>query len=191
MLTRSWVTAILLLAAVAAVSCERDVVPTQPTESQSPPELASDIVGEYQLTFTASPSCSLPTQLMKRTYKANLKAWVNFAPVAVDVSGAKFFHDWAAGFDGTRNGDTMQFEIVGMNLNFPPYGYSLAELIDGNTWLAYDGAARATIRGNTISGAFDGKVVLREVLSDDAYGTVLGAVLAECRATDHKIEFVR
>ena len=182
MLTRSLAAAMLLLAAVAAVSCERDVVPTQPTESQPRPELASDIVGEYQLTFTASPSCSLATDLMKRTYKANVRAWVNYPNVAVDVWGARFFQDWATGFDGTRHGDTVQFNIVGLGNDL--FGPNLAELIDGTKWLTYDGTAVATIRGNAISsGAFDGQIALR----DDA----TRAVLAECRATDHKIEFVR
>jgi hypothetical protein len=178
MFTRSLVTAILLL---AVISCERDL-PTQPAATPRGPQPASDIVGDYQLTFEASPSCSLAADLMKRTYKANVRAWVNYPNVAVDVWGARFFQDWATGFGGTRNGNTVQFTIVGLGNDL--FGPNLAELIDGTKWLTYDGTAVATIRGNDISsGAFDGQIALR----DDA----TRAVLAECRATDHQIEFVR
>ena len=178
MLTRSLVTVILLL---AAVSCDRDDLPTQPTGLRPPGELATDITGEYQLTFTASPSCALPTQLMKRTYKSNIRAWVKVPDVCVDLWDAAFFHDWAAGFAGTRNGDTIQFTIAGMVED--PFSYSLAESIEGTKWLTYDGTAAAAIRGKNISGAFDGQIALRDNASS--------AILAECRATDHKIAFAR
>jgi hypothetical protein len=133
MLTRASVTAILLL---AAISCGGDL-PTQPDVTPPPlkrtPELASDIVGDYQLTFTASPSCSMPPQFMERTYQAHIRAWVGYPNVAVDVTGATLFQDWAAGFEGTRNGDAVQFDIVGMANDL--FSYSLAESIDGTGWL--------------------------------------------------------
>ena len=176
-LTRALVTAILLLGAAACGG--KDTLPTQPT--RMPPAPATDIVGDYQLTFTASPSCSLPTQFMKRTYKANFRAWINYPDVAVDVSGGTFFQDWAVGFGGTRDGDTLHFTIVGMASDF--YGYSLAELVDGTKWLTYDGTAVATIRGNNITGPFDGRISLLDEATR--------AILAECRATGHKIDFVR
>lgn len=185
MLTRILVTAILLL---VAVSCGSDL-PTEPTASprmsSPPPVIATDIAGDYQLTFTASPSCLLPRPLIKRTYRANVRAWVNHPQVAVDVSGATFFQDWAAGFTGTRDGDAIQFKIVGMAHPDDWYGSSLAELIDGTKWLAYDGTAVTTHRGNNITGTFDGQIALRN--RDDP----TRANLVECRATDHSIEFVR
>lgn len=181
MLTRSLVIAILLLGAVA---CGSDF-PTQPTParpvSQAPPVSAD--LGDYQLTLTASPSCSLPTQLMKRIYKAHIRAWAGFPEVAVDVTGAAFFEDWAVGFGGTRDGDTLRFKIVGMgDGSFDDlFNAHFAEQIDATKWLAYDGTAVATIGGNkSITGAFDGQIALRDASR---------AVLAECRATDHKIEF--
>lgn len=185
MLTRTLVTAILLL---GAVSCDSDL-PTHPTASprmSSPtPVIATDIAGDYQLTFTASPSCFLPRPLMKRTYKANVRAWENFPQVAVAVSGATFYQDWAAGFEGTRDGHAMQFKIVGMAHPDDWYGSSLAELIDGTEWLAYDGTAVTAHRGNNITGTFDGQIALRN--RDDP----TRANLVACRATDHTIEFVR
>ena len=188
--TRTLVTAILLLGVAGCGG--KDTLPIQPTSipSGSPrpepvpapniPVPATDIVGDYQLTFTASSSCSLPMQVTKRTYKANVRAWVNYPNVAVDVSGGTFFQDWAVGFGGTRDGDTLYFAIVGMAGDF--YNYSLAELIDGTKWLTYDGTAVATIRGNNITGAFDGRISLLDATR---------AILAECRTSDHTVDFVR
>lgn len=119
---------------------------------------------------------------MKRTYKATIKAWVNYPQVAVDVSGGTFIQDWAVGFDGTRDGDTVLFTIVGM-ADVPLSSYSLTELVDGTKWLMCDGTAVATIGGNNITGAFDGRISLLDQSTR--------AILAECRATDHKIDFVR
>lgn len=193
------VTAILFLSAAACGG--EDTLPTQPTLTQpnpTPPPTtpptppagpvpvpATDILGDYQLTFTAFPSCSLPAAFMKRTYKATIKAWVNYPQVAVDVSGGTFIQDWAVGFDGTRDGDTLHFTIVGMgNDSFDDlFNYHLAELVDGTKWLMYDGTAVATIGGNNITGAFDGRISLLDQATR--------AILAECRATDHKIDFVR
>lgn len=187
--TRTLVTAILLLGAAACGG--KDTLPTQPTPmpragaDPAPPAPATNTVGDYQLTFTASPSCSLPTQFMIRTYRANIRAWTDYPRVAVDVSGGTFFQDWAVGFDGTRDGDTLHFTIVGMgNDSFDDlFNYHLAELVDGTKWLTYDGTAVATIRGNNVTGAFDGRISLLDQTTR--------AILAECRATDHKIDFVR
>ncbi len=182
--TRTLVMAILLLGAAACGG--KDTLPTQPTRTPSDgfqaPVPAVDVVGDYQLTFTAFPSCSLPAAFMKRTYKATITAWVNYPQIAVDVSGGTFIQDWAVGFDGTRDVDTLRFTIVGLS-DFPFSGYSLTELVDGTKWLMYDGTAVATIRDNTITGTFDGRISLLDQATR--------AILAECRAADHKIDFVR
>ena len=191
MSTQSFVTAILLLGAVACGGSEGNDTPlTQPTTVPRPttraPVPASDIVGDYRVTFAASASCSLPTETMKRTYDANVRAWVDYGEVAVDVSGGAFLHEWAVGFGGTRDGDTVSFTIVGLQADdFSGfYDYGLAEVIDQTKWLTYDGTAVARIAGHNITtGTFDGLIKLHDAKS--------GATLAECRATDHKIEFVR
>lgn len=187
MSTQCFVTAILLLGAVACGGSEGNDTPlTQPTPVPRPstgaPVPASDIVGDYRVTFAASASCFLPTEAMKRTYGANVRAWVNYPQVAVDVSGGAFLHEWAVGFGGTRESDTVSFTVVGLQDDL--FGYGLAELIDGAKWLTYDGTAVAHISATTITtGTFDGLIKLRDAKS--------GATLAECLATDHKIEFLR
>jgi hypothetical protein len=144
------------------------------------------ISGDYQLTFTASPSCSLTPQVMRRTYHANVGAWVDHSAVAVEVSGARFYRDWGIGFDGTRDGDTVRFKIVGVPTGFPDsfYDSGLAEVIDQTKWLTYDGTAVVHIAGNSVTmGTFDGLIALRDASSE--------ATLVECRARDHKVEFAR
>lgn len=81
-----------------------------------------------------------------------------------------------------RDRDTLHFTIVGM-AGFPFSGYSLTELVDGTKWLMYDGTAVATIRDNTITGTFDGRISLLDQATR--------AILGECRAADHRIDFVR
>lgn len=190
MSTRCFVTAILLLSAAACGGSEgNDTLLTQPTPAPRPTTAApvlADVAGDYRLTFAASASCSLPTETMKRTYDANVRAWVNYPQVAVDVSGGVFLHEWAVGFGGTRESDTVNFTIVGLQADgfLELYDYGLAEVIDGAKWLTYDGTAVALISANNITtGTFDGLIKLHDAKS--------GATLAECRATDHTIEFVR
>jgi hypothetical protein len=122
---------------------------------------------------------------MKRTYEANIRAWIDHPAVAVDVSGGTFFQDWAVGFGGTRNGDSLHFTIVGIgNDSFDDlFSYHLAELIDGTRWLTYDGTAVASVQPNNITGAFDGRISLLDQATR--------AIVAECRATDHRVDFVR
>lgn len=193
MATRSFVTAILLLGAVACGG--KDTLPTQPTPVPqpvaAPPVPATDIVGDYHLTFSASPSCSLPREFMKRSYRANVKAWVNLPNgvpnVLVEVSGGTFYQYWSVGFQGRRDGDSVRFTIVGVVDDFGALiggDPGLAEVIDGTKWLTYDGSAVNTVAANNIeTGTFDGLIKLRDAIS--------GATLVECRATDHKIEFAR
>ena len=186
MSTQSFATAILLLGVVACGGSEGDdTLLTQPTPVPRRTAVpASDIVGDYRLTFAASASCSLPTEFMKRTYDANVRAWVNYPQVAVDVSGGAFLHECCVGFGGTRDSDTVSFTIVGLQTDDVfNYDSGLAEVIDHTKWLTYDGTAVAHIAANNITGTFDGLIKLRDATS--------GATLAECRATDHKIEFVR
>ena len=193
MVTRAFVTTILLLGAVA---CGRtDTLPTRPTPVPKPgatlPAPATDIVGDYDLTFAASPSCSLPSEFMKRRYKANVKAWVNLPhgvpDVFVKVSGGTFYREPSVGFQGTRDGDSVRFTIVGVVddlIGLIGGDPGLAEVIDGTKWLTYDGSAVNHIAASNIAtGTFDGLIKLRNATS--------GATLVECRATDHKIEFVR
>jgi hypothetical protein len=66
--------------------------------------------------------------------------------VAVEVSGGSgtFYHEWAAGFEGRREGDTLKFQIIGFADD--PFSPAFAELIDQTKWLTRDGTAVARRR---------------------------------------------
>jgi hypothetical protein len=152
---------------------------------------ATDIVGEYELTFAASSSCSLPGEFMKRTYRANVTAWMNIPTgvpdVHVEVSGGTFHNDWSVGFQGRREGDSVHFTIVGVVEGLDALiggDPGLAEVIDGTKLLTYDGSAvNPVVADDMATGTFDGLIKLRDQRS--------GATLVECRARDHQIAFVR
>ncbi len=128
---------------------------------------------------------------MTRSYKANVGAWANgprgLPDVFVDVSGGIFHNDWSVGFQGVRDGDSVRFTIVGIVDDFLGLiggDPGLAEVIEGNKWLTYDGTAVTHIVSNDLAtGTFNGLIKLRDALSQ--------ATLVECRATDHTIAFVR
>lgn len=170
MFTRTLLTALLLLVAVA---CGNDL-PTQPTPS-SPPGGGSNIDGQYTLTFTASPSCSLPEEARKRTYTATVAE----APpgyVTVTLGGAVFLPQLEPGFDGTRSGDEVRFSIGTGNRRW------VAERIDGKE-VFFSGSATATFAGGRATAPFNGGIWV------SAAGNIFDWI-ADCTATDHVIEFV-
>ena len=167
MLRRAFATGFLLLAVFA---CRESSV----TQSSPPPQEPQVPFTQYKLTFTASPSCSLPPEATTLTFPA----WISEptpGTVAVDLY-THFPCFCSPGFDGTRNGDAYSFVMLG------GLGDTLVgELIAGDREVDYDGTAVATRTDNTITGTFNGKINV----IDSASGTVV----ASCDAKDHKIEF--
>ena len=173
MFTRALPTALLLLVAVA---CGNDL-PTQPTPfRQSPPGGGANIDGQYTLTFTASPSCSLPEEAKKRTYTATV-AEAPSGTVTVTLGGAAFLPQLEPGFDGTRSGDEVHFSIGTGGRRW------VAERIDGKE-VFFTGSATATFAGGHATARFTGDIWV------SAAGNIFDWI-ADCTATDHTIEFVR
>lgn len=188
MSARTLLIAILLPVAIACGNGDGGNLPTQPTVPAAAPAapvppapspVASDIAGEYTLTMTASPSCSLPPELERRIYTAKVveTTW----GVEVALSGAEFERglDW---FGGTRKDKTIDFEI------FFCMGCGMGEVIDQTKLLYYEGKAHVTIGGNIIAGTFDGVMRLYE---DRSQLFLPAAKTLDCAAADHRIEFVR
>ena len=181
MALRLLLTVLLFLVAAACGSAD---LPTQPTPPQTmpfpvPPGVPS-IEGEYVLTLTASPGCTLPVETMRRTYTATIQE-NRLGQVIVKLSGAVFRFGLASftpGFWGTRDGDVLHF-----TLDISHQGMGLAEEIDSLTNLYYMGRASATIGDRNITGTFSGQIYV--------YGEDLLDWLGDCTATDHKMEFVR
>jgi hypothetical protein len=150
-----------------AIALDRDAVATGP------------VLGSYTLTFTASPSCTFPPEAAQRTYRAqikdsrnavlNLDVWLSGAPLV--ISG--WFDE--AGFAGRFDGRTVRFHI-GSSEEF-----SFVESLPGGTTMSYDGEATGTPGERGIVTTFNGTVTLE----------TRAAVVASCKAADHRLEFTR
>ena len=184
MATRALLATLLLLVGVA---CGNGDLPTQPTTANVPPPapappptpVISDIAGEYTLTLTASPSCSLPAAVSQRIYTATVaeSTW----GVSVALSGAEFLQGLDY-FGGRRNGNVIDFDITfGM-------GSGMGEVIDDAKLLYYEGTAHATIAGRYIAGTLNGLISLYD---DPSQLFLPSARRLDCAAADHRIEFVR
>jgi hypothetical protein len=139
-------------------------------------QLPGSLSGDYKLTVTASPSCTLPPEVRQRRYDARIVDVRN--NLFVELSGAVMV-TWAStpGFTGTRHDSVVQFDVSdGLDDT-----YSFIERVGPGRDLYYSGTALGDVRDATIVAVFSGRLVLR--------GGV--AVLAECEATDHLFELVR
>jgi len=165
------------LVLVSVLAC--GPTPTQPTSTPLPPLSSMNTLGQYTLTMTASPSCSLPPAVMSRAYEATVfERRAGLIEVAVDTE--YLLSCWGCletGFQGTRDGDALQFDIVGEGGR-----WFFADLVEDGE-LRYDGTATATMLDNgNITGTFDGRITILA-------GASLSP-LAVCGATDHKMELV-
>jgi hypothetical protein len=190
----SVVPALALLGAFLAASCGGNTTGPSPTTAattttaSSPPPAspAPTPVGpksEYSLTFTASPSCSFPTGVGKRTYIAAVQEALRSSGERdwwVSLEGPEMMQGYGF-FAGTRTGDTLEFDI-GFG-----YGYGVIEVIDQTKPLFFDGVAHATISDGRVSGTFVGRIALYDSLSTFR---VYQPAPYDCQATDHRIEFV-
>jgi hypothetical protein len=137
------------------------------------------IQGWWELTFTASPSCTtLPPETRTRTYTARI--WEQ-TRLEVELSGADMEAWWGAGFTGIRTRDTVSFELV--DTYSLDADYVFIERLDPGRNLGFAGTATGTIGEGSIVATFSGRVQLRAVISP--------FVFAECRADDHRLKFTR
>jgi hypothetical protein len=135
------------------------------------------IQGSYTLTVTASPSCELPADIQQRRFVARIWEHRNGFSVNVDSAGGE---PWPVGFTGVRAGNSVRFDILDKEENFGDLAFAVR--LDSTRVLAYAGTATGTIGEGSIAAVFDGLVQL----------LIPGAqVLAECRATDHRLDLVR
>jgi hypothetical protein len=164
---------------VSACSEETWTPPTGPAHRPPPAQREWKDLGEYTVTMTASPSCSLPDYAMTRSYDARL------GEIGQDLLATfadQRFIAWAgpAGFSGTKDGETVRFYING---DYFVDGYSFVYLVKPGEELAYTGTATGTMQDARIVARLDGTVLLRSY--DDL------TVLAQCDASDHRMELVR
>ena len=180
---------LLFLAATGCGSGDKLTTPTaihtRPTPSEIVTPLATPLMAntgtEYRFSVTASPSCHLPVEIMRRTYTARISAMERGNLIWVAVTGADFMLGFD-GFVGTQDGDTLSLDMA------YDFGNGLVEMIDKTRPLLYDGTARATVRGRRIDGAYAGRMAL---YGGSTMFRIFEPAPFDCRANDHRIEFER
>jgi hypothetical protein len=154
--------------------------PTPPTTS-APSAVWKDL-GEYTMTMTAAPSCSLPDYAMARTYNARLKE--RGQDLVADFDDPNFVCGWwGCGFTGTRDGEAVRFTLNSWEPGATEYAFIY--LVSPGTELGYIGTATGQMSDRVIATTFNGAVVLY------AEGTYPPKELARCDAPDHHMELLR
>jgi hypothetical protein len=115
--------------------------------------------GVYSLTFTASPSCNLPDDAVKRTYTATIAQ--TDAALTIVLSGARF------GSLGQMTLNQFSGRVLGTAVSFAfynglyyglYYGDGPVEQLADNRYLSFGGTAEATATDSGISAMFAGVV---------------------------------
>jgi hypothetical protein len=130
----------------------------------------------YELTVTASPSCTFPQEIRQRRYDARVVD--NPFGLFVFLNNSNMVA-WggASGFTGTRNDSAVQFHVSD---SFDE-DFHFIEQIDTGRFLSYWGTAAGEVRQGTITTVFNGAVTLKSGAT----------ILTTCEATDHVFELVR
>jgi hypothetical protein len=132
------------------------------------------------LVFTASPSCALPEEARSSDYAIQVEDWNGAIVVMVtDAEGVPYAA--ALGFSGIRNGNNVTFTLV----DNPFAGeWAFVELImEPKLEFALSGTATGAMRETGMSTTFDGRVQVRSWTNT--------YTIAECRASDHRLEIVQ
>jgi hypothetical protein len=131
----------------------------------------------YRLTFTAASSCALPAEVEQRHYVVRVtegpSGMLSVVVVSPDMVAMGY-----PGFTGTRDGSRLQFTITHDYMA----DYHFIELLDPGRELTLSGTATG-VADDTFVTSFSGTVVVRPRSG--------GAVLAQCQAGDHRLEFTR
>jgi hypothetical protein len=167
----TWVwQALLIVLAIGPLACDGPAVtPIGPTPIPGRPTSPSPtMLGFYEVTMSAGPSCSLPDYATKAKYgEARVTQLGQSLDVLFDPSGPF----GALGFGGIIDGQNVRITL-----------HESIALVN-NVEVAYFGTAVCTMDGRSIVGTFDGTVQVR-LPSDHT-------VIATCTASDHRMEMVR
>jgi hypothetical protein len=155
---------------------------TPPSPSPSPQTDWNAVIGVYQLTFDASPSCDLPEESRHRTYTATIGPVGT--PPTVTLTGAPFY---TGGYCGAMN--TFDARVRGNTLFFSDWGgdCGIVELLANSRFLTLWGSAEATVT-DRITGLFNGYVSIAAGPPD---GSDISKPTAICTAIDHRLVFER
>ena len=175
----TWVCqALIIVLAIGPLACDGPAVtPFVPTPAPTPiPPTEWTMLGFYEVTMSAGPSCSLPDYATRANYG---EARITQFGQSLDVLFNPYSPFGELGFTGVIDGQNVRFTLNGAQ-GLP--GYSFIALVD-NVEVAYSGTAVGTMDGRSIVGTFNGTVEVR-LPSDHT-------VIATCTASDHRMEMVR
>ncbi len=145
-----------------------------------PTDTPESMRGDYVVTFSASPGCTLPASAARRTWSARLEEgrFINRPEDLVVILTGGDFLGWAnePGFTGRTDGQSVTFNVTDDMMS----DFAVIEQIDGGD-LYFSGTATGAVSTSTLVTLFNGKVALR-------VGT---STKAECQATDPRLEFAR
>jgi hypothetical protein len=143
--------------------------------------------GVYSLTFTASPSCNLPDDAVKRTYTATIAQ--TDAALTIVLSGARFGTSASLTlnqFSGRVLGTAVSFAFYNVFMYYGLYEPAgLVEQLADNRYLSFGGTAEAVAIDAGMSAVFAGVVRVTNQISGGS------KPIAVCTASDHHLLFTR
>jgi hypothetical protein len=127
------------------------------------------MTGVYKLTVTASPSCNLPSEIIKRDYVTRVSEQSGLVVVQIGVPSP-----WYGGTNtltGTRQGTALRLTVD-----------DFGEIVNRTWELSFEGIAEGTLESGRASARLNGRV--------GVYTFPGGSKYATCDAADHLLEFV-
>lgn len=178
---------LLMLITAGCDAPSSPVAPTPPSTSTPPTSTAPPAgpwkeLGEYTMTMTAAPACSLPDYARVRAYGAHVRE--NGPNLIVEFDDPDFVCEWwGCGFTGTQDGGTTRFSLTSWEPGATEYAFIYQ--VNAATELGYIGSATGAMRDGVFAAAFNGAVVLYQG------DTFPHRQITRCDAPDHRLELVR
>jgi hypothetical protein len=152
--------------------------PTRVDIVMSPSTPYADLHGSWKVTFSTSPSCQLPQDVMTRTYTAAVQQ--NNARLTINFSGATFdpgppVENWMF---GRVYGNTVNVDVGSVDDSCFYYHQCFAELLADGRRFTLSGTAAGSTDGSALSLLFAGAVTL-------------APPNVTCTAADHHLSFTR
>lgn len=175
--------ALILAAACSEHGRSTPTAPSSPPASRSsvaqPVDTRTDL-GDFAMTLTASPSCTLPDPAMSGTYQAHLKE--GNGRLYVEFEDQRFVCGfWGCGFTGRREDDRVRFTLTSWTPGATDFAFIYQ--LTGDTDLGYVGTSVGALDERGFSAVFEGAIVL--------YVGSTNRESARCDARDHRLQLTR
>jgi len=143
----------------------------------------ADLNGSWHMTFSASPSCTLPSDVSTRRYTAAIQQ--DTARLTIRLSDAQFVTGRYGNTENWMFGRVFgAYVSLSMNTDDSCLYYGtcfLEQIADGRTF-SMNGSATGSLNGGVLSAVFAGAVTV---------SGASGTPGATCTAADHRLTFTR